>query len=181
VSLYFDEEEAVEELKRRGYRVVKEDYPNAEGIDTIPKLVDYFYSRRRYYNPDRKFPNSIDYGSERKYVSSFVKSREKLGLNRKTAIQEATLIIDALFKFEKHLGLREPILDSRILAVRPIMDRICSYLNGEVAEANETDTELYIQEWNRYYNKEFAEHDFERAKQKLKKISERLDGAKERE
>lgn len=52
--LFFDEQEAIKELQSRGYRVVKEDYPDAGSINTLRELVDYFYSRRRFYNPDRK-------------------------------------------------------------------------------------------------------------------------------
>lgn len=180
MALFFDEEEAISELRKRGYRVVKEHYDSSRKVSTVRDLVDYFYSRRRFYNPDRKCPPSTDYVDDGKYISSFVRSREKLGLSRKQAVAEAAEIIDALFKFEKHLGLREPVIHANILAVRPIMDRVCSYLNGEVAEANETDTELEINEWNEYYNKKYSKQDFDRAAEErakiLEKMNERKDG-----
>ena len=180
MPLFFDEEEAISELRKRGYRVEKVEYDSAKKVSTVRDLVDYFYSRRRFYNPDRKCPHSVDYGNDGKFISSFVKSREKLGLGRKQAVAEAAELIDALFKFEKHLGLREPVTNANILAVRPIMDRVCSYLNGEVNEVNETDTILEVDHWNEYYNKKYAEKDFVRAADErakiLEKMNERKDG-----
>lgn len=180
MTLFFDEEDAIKKLRERGYRVVKEEYGSSKKVSTVRDLVDYFYSRRRFYNQDRKCPHSIDYSEDAKSISSFVKSREKLGLGRKQAIAEAAELIDTLFKFEKHLGLREPITKAKILAVRPIMDRVCSYLNGEVDEVNETDTILEVDHWNEYYNKYYANQDFIRAADErakiLEKMNERKDG-----
>lgn len=173
-ELFFDEQVAIEELQKRGYRVVKEDTLEASSITTIKELVDYFYSRRRYYNPDRKFPFSIDYSADSKYVSSFISSRQKLGLGRKAAITEAALLVDALFKFEEQLQLKTPIISPAILAVRPIMDRVCSFVNGEVAEAGEAENHLFIDEINVLLNKKFAGRDFEHANDERSRILENL-------
>lgn len=173
-ELFFDEQAAIDGLQKRGYRVVKEDTLEAGSITTIKELVDYFYSRRRYYNPDRKFPFSIDYSADSKYISSFIRSREKLGLGRKAAIAEAALLVDALFKFEEQLSLRTPIISPAILAVRPIMDRVCSFVNGEVNEAAEAENNMVIDEINRILNKKFADQDFERASEERKRILENL-------
>jgi len=175
MTLFFNEEEAIEELKSRGYRITKEVYPEAQVVRTMKDLVDFFYSRRRFYNPDRKFPYSIDYSEDAKKVSMFVRSRQKLGLGRKTAIAEAAALIDALFKFEKQLHLKEPIISPGILSSQSIMDKICSYLNGEVAEVSEVDNELYVAEINKYYDKKCVQQDLERADATRRKILERLD------
>lgn len=180
MSLFFDEEEMVQELRNRGYRVVKVDFPEGKKVSTVKDLVDFFYAKRRFYNPDRTYPYSIDYSADSKYVSSFVQSRQKLGLGRKQAIEEAAVLIDALFKFEEHLNLKEPVIHANILAVRPIMDRICAFANGEVAEAGETDTLLQVNQWNEYYNKHFAEQDFEKAAKERNKILELLNDGKNR-
>lgn len=174
MSLYFDEQEAIEELQARGYRVVKESYPEVEGITTIKVLTEYFYARMKFYNPDRKYPTSIDYSQDSKYVSSFIHSREKLGLGRKMAIQEAAMLIDALFKYEEHLNLNEPIMQPTILAVRSIMDRVVGYINQDSAKVQEADTEKYIEEVNEFYNAEFAQRDFEKAAEQRRAISERI-------
>lgn len=170
MGLYFDEEEAIEELRKRGYRVVKEEYPDAKGVDTIPKLVSFFYSRRKFYQRG-EFPQSIDGTSDRKYISSFVKSREKLGVPRKVAVKEAAVIIDALFRYEDQLNLREPISGPTILAVRPIMDRVCALLSSEYCEKR--DQEI-IQEWNQYYNERDSQRDFEAASEELEHILEKV-------
>jgi len=180
MELFFDEDDAIEKLQERGYRIIKEDFPEASSIRTVKELVDYFYSRRRYYNPDRKFPYSIDYSGNTKYISSFIRSREKLGLGRKAAVAEAALLIDALFKFEEHLKLREPIVSPAILQSRPLMDRICSFMNGEVGGVSEAESQMFINEVNEIYNKKFAERDFERASKERKKILEKLDGERDR-
>ena len=180
MSLFLDEAEMVQELQAKGYRVVKVDFPEGKKASTVKDLVDFFYARRRFYNPDRKHPHSIDYSADVKYVSSFIQSRQKLGLGRKQAIEEAAVLIEALFKFEKHLRLKEPVVGANILAVRPIMDRICSFANGEVAEANETDTELQVNSWNEYYNKRFAAEDFEKAANERNKLLELLNDGKNR-
>lgn len=174
-GLFFDEEEAIAELQKRGYRVIKEDFPEASSITTVRELVTYFYSRRRYYNPDRKFPYSIDYTIGTRDISSFIRSRQKLGLGRRAAVAEAALLIDALFKFEKHLKLKAPIMSPAILAVRPVMDRICSFVNDEVDEVSEVESQTYIDAINETYNKEFAEQDFDRAAEERKRILEDLD------
>lgn len=179
-NLFFDEHEAIEELQRRGYRVIKEHFPTANSVSTVKDLTNYFYSRRRFYNEERKFPISIDYSEDIKAISSFVKSRQKLGLGRKAAVAEAAVIIDALFKFEPHLRLKEPILSPNILAVRPIIDRVCAFLNGEVDEVSETEAFLYGDEWNEYYNKRYAEEDFQKAARMRERILERIDECKNR-
>ncbi len=181
MGLFFDEEEAVTALQKRGYRVVKEDFCDTAPITTVKELVNFFYSRRQYYNSDRKFPYSIDYSADSKYISSFIRSRQKLGLGRKAAIAEATVLVEALFKFEEHLHLKAPVISPAILAVRPLMDRVCSYMNGEVGEVGEAETEIFIDEINEIYNKEFGQRDFERASEKRKEILENLDGENERE
>lgn len=180
-NLFFDEEEAIRELQARGYRVDKIECPEASSVKTIRQLVDYFYSRRKFYNPERRFPYSIDYTEDTKAVSSFVKSRQKLGLDRKAAVVEAARLVDALFRYEKQINLKEPIIRPAILAVRPIMDRICSFANGEVSEVNEYETELYMNQVNEYYNKNYAQQDFQRAAEERTRIREKLDVNTERE
>jgi len=178
-ELFFDEEEAIATLQERGYRVFKEEYPEASSVKTVKDLVNYFYSRRYYYNSDRKFPYSIDCSTDSKPISSFIRSRQKLGLGRKVAVAEATQLVEALFKFEEHLHLKAPIISPAILAVRPLMDRICSFMNNEVAEVGEVETEMYIDEINAIYRKEFAQRDFEQAAEERQKILEKLDGERE--
>jgi len=174
MSLYLDEEEAKSFLQDRGYRVIRVDFPDTESVTTMRKLVEYFYARRFYYNPDRRFPASIDWKKDNLYASDLVRSRQKLGLSKKNAVKEAAALVDALFKYEEFLKLREPILHLTILTVRPIMDRICSYMNAEVSEVEEFKTEEYIEDINKVYNKEYAQRDFEKAAEKRKKILERL-------
>lgn len=173
-TLFFDEEEAVKGLQERGYRVSKEEHLKASSVDTVPKLVRFFYARRLYYNPGRKYPDSIDYTNDRNYVSTLVKARQKLGLSRKAAIQECVQIIDALFKYEELLRLREPITNTRILTQTSIINRVCSFLNSEVPEAGEIDAQKIVDAHNTYYNKHFAGEDYLRADARRREILERL-------
>jgi len=170
------EQDIVAYLRKKGYRVVKEEYLDAKGVDTIPKLVNFFYSRRKFYQRG-EFPASIDGSTDRKYISSFVKSREKLGVPRKVAVKESAVLIDALFRFEDRLGLREPVASANILTVRPIMDRVCAFLSSEYCERLDQEA---IQEWNQYYNERDRKKDFESATEELQEISERLYGNEER-
>ena len=176
MTLYFDEEEAVTQLQDLGYRVSKVDFSEVEAITSVKSLVEYFYARRRFYNEDRKYPLSIDYKEDTRKVSSFVKSREKLGLKRKEAVQESALLIDAMFKFEKCFSLKEPIISLGILSVRPFMDRVCAMLNGEVDSANQFDNDLSAKEFNEFYNKKFGDRDFKRASEERKQMLRRLYG-----
>lgn len=177
-DLFFDEEVVIKKLQDLGYRIIKTQYLQTTSVSTIKQLIHYFYSRRYYYNRDRKFPYSIDYSIDSRSVSSFIKSRQKLGLGRKAAIEEATQLVDALFKFEKYLYLKNPIIRPAILAVRPLMDRVCSFLNNEVDEVGEADTEIYINEINEIYNKKFTKRDFQQAfihrQNILKKMNSKL-------
>ena len=174
MSLYFDQEDAIEFLQDLGYRVVKVEFPDHEGVTTMKKLVEYFYARRVFYNADRKFPASIDWKKDNLCASDLVRSRQKLGLNRKNAVKESAVLIDALFKYEKFLKLREPINHLTILTSRPVMDRICNYMNAEVNEVEEFKTEEYIDKVNKIYDREYAQRDFEKAAEKRKNILEKL-------
>jgi hypothetical protein len=177
-SLIFNEEDAISFLQERGYRVVKVDDYDGRSITSIPQLVQFFYARRRYYNPERKYPESMDNTNDRIFIGGFVQSRKKLGLDKKTAIKECTQIIEAMFKYENLLKLETPILSPRILGVRPIMDRVCSFLNGEVAEVGEIDAEMVVKQYNDYYNRHFAEEDLQYADLRRKDILEKLNEQK---
>lgn len=172
MNLYFDEEEAVEKLQELGYRVVKEEFPDTEFVHTVKDLVNYFYTRRKYYNPDRKFPFSIDYSEATKRISGFVKSRQKLGLSRKMALRECAILVDNLFKYEAVLLLKEPIINPGILTSRPVMDKICSLVNREVREVAEVDNGLFIDELNVIYDEEFGVKDSNIAQEIRKEILE---------
>jgi hypothetical protein len=174
VSLYFDEEEAVETLRDRGYRVIKVDFLDTDSVTSVKRLVEYFYARRFYYNENRKFPASIDWKKDSLCASDLVRSRQKLGLGRKNAVRESAVLVNALFKYEKFLKLREPIHHLTILTSRPVMDRICSFMNSEVMEVEEFKTNEYIEKINQIYDREYAQRDFEKAGEKLQKILERL-------
>lgn len=174
MSLYFEEEEAIKILKERGYRVVKVEFPETQSITTIKKLVEFFYARRFFYNKDRKYPASVDFKNDSKFASDLVRSRQKLGLNRKQAIQEAASLIEGLFKFEPFLKLKEPINHLTIVTSRPIMDRICMYLNGESSDVEESLNEDYVNKLNKIYEKQYFDQDFEDAQHKRKHILEKL-------
>jgi len=172
MSLYFDEEEAADQLRERGYRVVKVEFPNT--ATTIKDLIEYFYARRLYYNPNRPFPISRNFEEDKKYVSVLVKKRQATGLSRKNAIKEAAMLIETLFRFEEHLKLAEPIMSPRALSVGFILNRVCAIANDEIAEASESETERYIDEINEVYDKKYAERDAEIAAASRKRILERL-------
>ena len=176
MNLYFDEQEAVEELQKRGYRVIKESYPDFESIRTAKELVELFYARRKFYNSERRFPESIDHQGNTKIISSFIRSRQKLGLSRENAVRECAELIENMFKYEKHMSLKEPIISVNILAVRPIMDRVCSIANEENREVVALENDRYLNQFYEDYEKEYGERDDKIARQKRKEILEALDG-----
>jgi len=173
-GLYFDEEDAVKSLQDRGYRVIKVKFPSTESVTSVKRLVEYFYARRFYYNEDRKFPASIDWGKDNLYAADLVRSRQKLGLSRKNAVRESAELVDALFKYEEFLKLREPINHLTILTSRSIMDRVCNFVNGDVSEVEELKTNEYIEKINEVLDRENSQEDFENAAKKRKKILEKL-------
>jgi hypothetical protein len=178
MSLYFDEQEAVEKLRELGYRVIKVDFPGS--ASTIKDLLEYFYARRLYYNPDRPFPPSRNLVQDRNYLSGFVKKREQQGLSRKNAIREAAMLIEVLFRFEEHLKLRDPIMSPRVLEVGFIMERVCAIASDEIDEASEAETERYIGGINEVYNRKNAARDAELAAASRKRILERLNDERSR-
>lgn len=177
MSLYFDEIEAAEKLRERGYRVVKVEFPPV--ASSIKDLIEYFYARRLFYNPDRPFPPSRNFEEDRKYLSVIVKKRQAMGLSRKHALREVAMLIEVLFRFEDHLKLRDPVMSPRVLSVAFIMDRVCAIASDEIDEASEAETKRYIAEINEIYNKKFAERDKELAAASRKRILERLDGKRD--
>jgi len=178
MSLYFDEKEAVETLRERGYRVVKVELPNT--ASSIKDLIDYFYARRLFYNPERTFPPSRNFEEDRKYLSVLVKKREDTGLSRKNAIKECAVLIETLFRFEEHLKLSEPVMSPRALSVGFILNRVCAIANDEIGEAGEAETERYIDEINEVYDRKYTERDAEIAAASRKRILERLHDQRDR-
>ena len=172
MPLYFDEEEAVEKLRELGYRVIKVEFSPA--ASNIKDLVEYFYARRLYYNPDRPFPLSRNFVEDRNYLSGVVKKRQALGLSKKNAVREVAMLIEILFRFEKHLKLKEPVMSPSALGVGFIMNRVCAIANDEIAEAGEDATERYIDDINEIYDKKYAKRDMDLAEDSRKRILERL-------
>lgn len=171
-SLYFDEEEMVKELRDRGYRVIKVVFP--EIVSSIKDLIDYFYARRFHYNEDRPFPLSRNFENDQKYMHGIVKKRQDMGLSRVQAVRECAMLIETLFRFEKHLKLREPVLSPQALTVGFIMEKVCAIANDEIGEAGEEETGRYIDEINETYEKKFAQRDADRAAESRKRILERI-------
>lgn len=178
MSLFFDEQDAVEQLRERGYRVVKVEFPNI--ASTIKDLLEYFYARRLFYNPDRPFPPSRNFEEDRKYLNVVIKKRQGTGLSRKNAIKEVAMLIETLFRFEEHLKLSEPVMSPRTLDVGFILNRVCAIANDEIAEAGEAETERYIDEINEIYNKKYAARDTEISTVGRKRILGRLHGQRNR-
>ena len=177
-SLYFDEEEMVKELRERGYRVVKVVFP--EIVSSIKDLIDYFYARRFHYNEDRPFPLSRNFENDQKYMNVIVKKRQDMGLSRVQAVRECAMLVETLFRFEKHLKLREPVLSPQALTVGFIMEKVCAIANGEIGEAGEEETGRHIDEVNEIYEKKFAQRDTDRAAESRKRILERLHDQRDR-
>lgn len=171
----FVADEAIDKLRELGYRVTKEDFPEAERGVTSPKeLLRYFYARRKFYNPDRRFPDSINYKDGLDHVGGFLRRREKLGLNRAQAIKEATILIEMIFKYEEFFYLKTPIMEPSILTVGFVITKACAFANGEVPAANAAETEVMVEELNQEYNREFAERDAQEASERLARILEKL-------
>jgi len=176
MGLFETEEETVERLRNLGYRVFKESYPDFESIRTAKDLLEYFYARRKFYNSERRFPESIDYQGKTKVISGFVRSRQKLGLSKETATQECAELIENMFKYEKHLHLKEPIISVNILTSAPLMDRVCSIANEEHREVEELENDKCLKDFYATYEEEYGERDNGAARENRKEILEALDG-----
>ena len=94
-----------------GYRVFDPIKAKTD-VDSIPKLVRYFYTRlfKKYPNRNQIF-NS---GRDNSIAKQFVESRMN-DVNRKVAIQECVEIIDVIFDCEDQFNFQYPIVDMGIL------------------------------------------------------------------
>lgn len=173
-SLFFDEEEAVSELKERGYRVEKVCFKEVERITTLKDLSAFFYYKRRQYNLGREYNYEGNIAEDSKPLNTFVAARQKLGLGRKQAIQEAARITDALFKYEKYLKLKAPIISPHILSSVSLVNRVCSYMNGEVPDVLEQETSEYIDQINALYVQYYDKEDIERIDKERKSMLEKI-------
>jgi hypothetical protein len=170
-----DDEDAITALRAEGYRVTKEDFPEAIGNPTTPlELLRHFYARRQFYNPDRRFPDSINYKDGLDHVGGFLCRREKLGLSRAQAMKEATILIEMIFKYEEFFYLKTPIKEPSILTVDFVVRKACAFADGEVPVVNDAKTEAMVEELNQEYNREFAERDAREASERLARILEKL-------
>lgn len=174
MSLFFDEEEAVQELRKMGYKVIKLNYPQFEQITSVKKLLEFFYYKREAGRSDLKVDYYRDAKEDMEMMGQFVKSREKLGLGRKAALQEAALIIDGLFKYEKYLNLTTPIISPKILNVRSFVDRVCGFLNGDDPNVAESETSEYVTLLSEEYARKYQNAEFDSIKDERQKIMERL-------
>ena len=131
-----------------GYRVfdpirVKTD------VDSIPKIVRYFYNRLYKKYPNRNhIPN---FGRDNSIAKQFVESRMK-DVNKKVAIQECVGIIDVIFDYEEQFNFQYPINDMGILGQSKmswVTEKAISILNYEREKEIERRVEEILQEWER--------------------------------
>ena len=176
MALFLDEKECIEFLQSRGYRVTKVSSDPLEKIKSVKDLLRFYESRLVYYSPERSFLYAKNYEEDSIYLSGLVKSRERLGLGRKEALQEAAQIIDVVLKYEKTLNLKSPITSPAIFSSRSIMNWACSILNGENSKTSAVDNERAIENCNFLSNKVFSQEDFYEASKEREKIMESLNG-----
>lgn len=121
---------AVDMLKSKGYLVSKVDFDSSD-VDTVDKLISYFYTVMKKYHPDRKLHYTSAGELDREFCSRLVKSRQSTGISRARAYSESVRIINTLFKYEDILGLSSPITSMSTIGTSWIMDKVVKFLNNE--------------------------------------------------
>lgn len=143
-----DREEIKQIAIKFGYRVfdpikVKTD------VDSIPKIVRYFYTRLYKKYPDRN--RMLNFGRDNSIAKQFVESRMK-DVSKKVAIQECVDIIDVIFDHEDQFNFQYPINDMGILGQSKmswVTEKAISILNYEREKEKERRFEERYREWER--------------------------------
>ena len=128
-----------------GYRVSDLIEVKAD-VDSIPKLVSYFYSRLY-----RKYPNRMaipNYARDNSIAKQLVQSRMQ-GVNEKVAMQECVDIVDVIFDSEEEFDFQHPIKDIGILGQSKlgwVTEKAVSLLNRRREEEEKRWLEKRFQE-----------------------------------
>jgi hypothetical protein len=135
--------DAKKSLKKLGYRIygpikVKTD------VDSVSKLVNYFYHRLFNKYPDRKIgmPN---FARDHSIAKNFVESR-MIGVSEKVALQECVDIIDAIFDFEEAFDFQYSIKNLGILGQSKmswVTEKAISIVNHQ----RELEEERFLEKW----------------------------------
>jgi len=156
-------EEAIKTMEDAGYIVVKETKEIKQlaidagyrvndiikvktEVDSLPRLVGYFYSRLY-----KKYPNRMgvpNYARDRFIAKQFVQSKIQ-GVSEKVAMQECVEIIDVIFDYEEEFDLEYPIKDIGILGQAKlgwVTEKAVSLLNHKREEEEKIQFEKLCEE-----------------------------------
>lgn len=125
-------------LLHRGYHVWDPIISKQE-VKTIPQLVRFFYDVMAVHRTDATIMYAVPNTTrDRAVLSNLVKSRVKLGMSKKRAIDEVCFFIEQLFECEESI-LLQPITSPGILSNEKMAwlpERIWRICEGYDAETN---------------------------------------------
>jgi len=111
-------EDAEALLKENNYRILPPAMC-ATAVNTINKLVVFFYDTMYSFNPGRRI-RTAPVPQDLLYAAKLVEWRMSSGVSRECAFAESCEIIEAIFKYEKYLGLNDPVVSMSIFDVSKI-------------------------------------------------------------
>jgi hypothetical protein len=145
-------------LEENGY-IVHGPFINGYEVNSVGDLVKFFYDKMFYYNPGLLLSYSGSKKQDLDLAKKFLKSRMDLGLGKKRAIEECCLIIDSLFKYETHIGLKSKITSMSVLGqdtMAWVTTKILNFINGLDNEVNEHEESVWH---NKLYLEQEAKDD----------------------
>lgn len=105
---------AIELLRSKGY-LVKEPLISKVEVNSIKKLVYYFYHSLEKHNPGMKTSYNLAYKKDAAVAKEFLKARIDAGCSEERAYIECCELIDVLFTHQDKLGLNSPVSSITVL------------------------------------------------------------------
>src|SRR5690606_8654489 len=107
-------QEAKKLLQDNGY-LVQGPFENKQTVDSVQKLVKFFYETMSRYSGNRKMSYGGSPTRDRKLAKDFLQSRIDTGISKEVAYYQCCELIEFLFKHEQHLGLKFPVTSMAVL------------------------------------------------------------------
>ncbi len=140
-------EDARRLLEENGY-LVRGPVLRKGDVKTSRDLVRYFYHQLMAHNPDAAVAYPDD-NREQALAKRLLEARVETGISRERALVECCALIDALFKYEEHLGLPFKVTSMHVLGqdkMAWVTHKLVDLLNGYNQDLEDAAQQLWFEE-----------------------------------
>lgn len=170
-------------LEENDYVVLSRQVIEGSSVRTIKDLVEFFYARLQYKNPNRVLHYTFSNKRDRVFASKFINGRMQFGVNRYRALKECVAIIKCVVDFELQFKFSCPVSSLEVFGqdtMKWVSDKAVSIINSEDRAMNELIEETQDELLYEMHERE-ALDDLENKIEYLDKVRKDLKDAQEKE